>query len=109
MTELSEDIIVHYGEDEIRIEREVVLSTLLALRAINHDLRRQIIALLDRQEEMTVTDIYVSLKIDQSTASQHLRQLRRAKIVGKKKRGKFAHYRLEKSRMADIARLVNQL
>ena len=43
----------------------------LVLRAMNHKLRQQMIKLLDENEKMTVTEIYVKLRLEQSVASQH--------------------------------------
>ena len=44
----------------------------LILRALNHKLRQQIIRLLDENKKLTVTEIYVHLRLEQSVASQHL-------------------------------------
>ena len=55
----------------------------LILRALNHKLRQQIIRLLDENKKLTVTEIYVHLRLEQSVASQHLAILRRAGIVSR--------------------------
>ena len=38
------------------------------LRAINHSLRQEMLALIDKNGRMIVTDLYQSLKIEQSVA-----------------------------------------
>ncbi|MFX5714280.1 metalloregulator ArsR/SmtB family transcription factor, partial [Acinetobacter baumannii] len=62
------------------------------LRSINHKLRQQIIKLLDEHIKMTVTELYVKLRLEQSVASQHLAILRRAGIVSTSREGKFIYY-----------------
>ena len=53
----------------------------MVLRAINHKLRQQILKLIDESGRMTVTEIYVKLRLEQSVASQHLAILRKAGFV----------------------------
>lgn len=53
----------------------------LILRAINHKLRQQIMKLINDNEKITVTEIYIQLRLEQSVASQHLAILRRAGFV----------------------------
>ena len=43
---------------------------------------------------MTVTDIYVKLRLEQSVASQHLAILRKAGVVQTERDGKFIFYSL---------------
>ena len=105
----KERIVLTQGEEEINIEYEDLRSAVLVLRAVNHELRRQIIDLLEREEKLTVTEIYIKLRIEQSVASQHLAILRKAGIVSPSRDGKFIYYRLEKERLAQIAELVTQL
>jgi len=58
---------------------------------------------------MTVTDIYIKLRLEQSVASQHLAILRRAGVVATDRHGKFIYYSLDKDRLAQISRLVEEL
>jgi len=81
-------------------------KTMLVIRAVNHMLRQEIIDLLKKKGEMTVTEIYLKLKIEQCVASQHLAILRKAKIVVPKKNGKHVYYSLNKKRLSDIALLT---
>jgi ArsR family transcriptional regulator, virulence genes transcriptional regulator len=81
----------------------------LALRAVNHPLRQEIIEMLQGKDNTTVTDIYLKLRIEQSVASQHLAILRRADIVNAERDGKFIYYSLNQSRLSAIAQLVNQI
>lgn len=61
-------------------------------RAFNHPLRQQILSVIDKQPEITVTEIYCRLHLEQSVASQHLAILRKANIVKNRRDGKFIGY-----------------
>lgn len=81
----------------------------LILRALNHKLRQQIIRLLDENKKMTVTEIYVQLRLEQSVASQHLAILRRAGIVKTDRDGKFIFYAINTDRLSHIMHCVEDL
>jgi DNA-binding transcriptional ArsR family regulator len=81
----------------------------LVLRAMNHKLRQQMIKLLDENERMTVTEIYVKLRLEQSVASQHLAILRRAGIVITQRDGKFIYYAVNYPRVAEVNKFVEDL
>jgi DNA-binding transcriptional ArsR family regulator len=81
----------------------------LVLRALNHKLRQQIIKLLDENQKMTVTEIYVKLRLEQSVASQHLAILRRAGIVVTQRDGKFIYYTVNYSRVSNVMKFVEDL
>ena len=105
----KERIVLSQDGEEININYENLRNAVLVLRAVNHELRRRIIDLLEKEEKMTVTEIYIKLRIEQSVASQHLAILRKAGIVSPTRDGKFIYYRLEKERLAQIAQLVSDL
>jgi DNA-binding transcriptional ArsR family regulator len=79
------------------------------LRAINHKLRQSIIKLLEEKENLTVTEIYVKLRVEQSVASQHLAILRRAEFVETTRDGKNIHYKLNHARLEEVNVFVKQL
>ncbi len=79
------------------------------LRAINHKLRQSIVKLLEEKENLTVTEIYVKLRVEQSVASQHLAILRRAEFVNTSRDGKNIHYSLNHQRLEEINMFVKQL
>ena len=81
----------------------------LILRAMNHKLRQQMIKLLDEHKKMTVTEIYVKLRLEQSVASQHLAILRRAGIVATSRDGKFIYYSVNYERVKEIIGFVEEL
>jgi DNA-binding transcriptional ArsR family regulator len=81
----------------------------MILRAVNHKLRQQIMNVITEKEKITVTDIYIKLRLVQSVCSQHLAILRRAKIVETERNGKSIFYRINKETISDINLFVDQL
>src|SRR5204863_9768775 len=71
----------------------------LILRAVNHKLRQQILKLIDEHGKMTVTELYVKLRLEQSVASQHLAILRKAGFVKTDRDGKFIFYSVNTDRL----------
>ncbi len=95
--------------EQVRVDVLSVKKAALVLRAFNHKLRQQILKLIDTQEKITVTEIYVKLRIEQSVASQHLAILRRAGFVNTERDGKFIYYTVNVDRMKDLNLFVDQL
>lgn len=105
----SQIITLKKAKSEILLDYAELRKAVLVLRAINHKLRQSIIDLLSENEHMTVTDIYIKLRLEQSVASQHLAILRRAKVVITTRQGKFIYYSLNTERLAQIVDLVDEL
>lgn len=108
----SHTLIINRGngeKDQIKLDYIAVKKAAMVLRAINHKLRQQMIKLLEEHKRMTVTEIYVKLRLEQSVASQHLAILRRAGIVMTERDGKFIHYTINTQRIAEIAKFVEEL
>ncbi len=93
----------------IQLDYHAVKKTALILRSINHKLRQQIVQLIHENGQMTVTEIYVKLRLEQSVASQHLAILRRSNIVITSREGKFIWYSINHQRLADIDKFVTEL
>lgn len=98
-------------KDEVFVKMDyiAVKKAAMVLRSINHKLRQQMIKLLEENKKMTVTDIYVKLRLEQSVASQHLAILRRAGVVKTTREGKFIYYSLNSSRIEEISKFVMDL
>jgi len=79
------------------------------LRSVSHPVRKKILELLEKHAPLTVSEIYIRLRLEQSVASQHLSILRAAGVVKTERSGKFIFYSLNKERMAEIARHVEGL
>ncbi|MDB5252698.1 MAG: helix-turn-helix transcriptional regulator, partial [Flaviaesturariibacter sp.] len=80
MNELSPELPVK-TESELKIDVLTLKKAALVLRAVNHKLRQQILKLIHQKGKITVTEIYVKLRLEQSVASQHLAILRKAGFV----------------------------
>jgi ArsR family transcriptional regulator, virulence genes transcriptional regulator len=91
-----------------KLNYQQVRIAALSLRALNHKFRQQILKMLMEQKTMIVTDIYVKLRVDQSVASQHLAILRKAAFVSTERQGKYIYYSLNKKRIEEVARLVEE-
>lgn len=81
----------------------------LVLRAINHKLRQQIIQTIFEHKRISVTDLYVKLRLEQSVASQHLAILRKADIVSTVREGKFIYYAVNLDRIEEILKFSGNL
>lgn len=81
----------------------------LILRAVNHKLRQQMLKLLHQHGKMTVTEIYVKLRLEQSVASQHLAILRKAGFVDTQRDGKFIYYSVNHERLTEAHEFAQQL
>src|SRR5687767_8448746 len=108
-TTLNNYLMVKGNEGGIKVDFLQVKKSSLILRALNHKLRQQILKLLEEQTKLTVTEIYIQLRLEQSVASQHLAILRRAGIVKTEREGKFIYYGLNHQRITEIGRCVVEL
>lgn len=99
----------HGSNEQIELDYNVLRKAVLVLRAINHKLRQSIIELLEENTRLTVTEIYVKLRLEQSVASQHLAILRRVGVVKTERDGKFIYYSLNSVRIAEITNLIQEL
>ena len=97
------------GGTPVKVDFLNLKKAAMILRALNHKLRQQIIRILDENKKLTVTELYVQLRLEQSVASQHLAILRRAGIVKTEREGKYIYYTINNSRIADIMKCVDEL
>ena len=97
------------GKSPLKVDLLHSKKAAMILRALNHKLRQQIVKLIDEQQKMTVTEIYVKLRLEQSVASQHLAILRRAGIVITTREGQFIFYTVDYNRLEQINQFVEQL
>jgi DNA-binding transcriptional ArsR family regulator len=93
----------------LKIDLLNVKKASLVLRAINHKLRQQILKLIDEQSKITVTEIYVKLRLEQSVASQHLAILRKAGFVKTDRDGKYIYYSVNTQRIEEVNQFVASL
>lgn len=105
----GEPAVLKKGQQDILLDYNELRKAVLVLRAVNHKLRQRMIDLLEENQRMTVTDLYVKLRLEQSVASQHLAILRKAGVVQTERDGKFIYYSLDKSRIGQISHMVEEL
>lgn len=96
-------------QPELKIDFQVLRKSVMVLRTVNHKLRQEMIQLINKEGRMTVTDLYVKLRLEQSVASQHLALLRRAGVVITSRDGKFIYYSVDHERIDEISRLLEIL
>ena len=95
--------------NSIRIDFLQIKKSSFIFRVLNNKFRQQILKLLEAQSRLTVTEIYVQLRLEQSVASQHLGVLRQAGIVKTEREDKFIYYALHNRRIAEIGKCVLEL
>ncbi len=95
--------------EDVQIDFVHLKKAAMILRALNHKLRQQLLHLLDEHKKVTVTEIYVKLRLEQSVVSQHLAIMRRAGVVTTKREGKFIYYSVNYNRVKEISAFVEQL
>ncbi len=93
----------------LEVDYLAVKKAALILRSLNHKLRQQIVELINENGRITVTEIYVKLRLEQSVASQHLAILRRSNIVKTTREGKFIWYSVNYERLEEIKKFVADL
>jgi DNA-binding transcriptional ArsR family regulator len=99
-------------KDEIKgtlPDQHLIRKANLVFRALNHPLRQKILIILAEKKQITVTELYESLYLEQSVVSQHLAILRRSGFVKTKKQGKFVWYMLQESRLEQIHQVLDIL
>lgn len=79
------------------------------LRALNNRHRSRILNMLHVFQETTVTELYVSLRMEQSVVSLHLGILRRAGLVKCKREGKHIYYSVNTDTFDHVIAISNLL
>ena len=97
------------SDSAINVDYHALKKAALVLRALNHKLRQQLLKLIEDEKKITVTEIYVRLRLEQSVASQHLAILRKAGIVNTERDGKFIFYTVNYKRLDEISHFIKEL
>lgn len=93
----------------LKVDLLNVKKAALVLRAVNHKLRQQILKQIDETGKITVTELYVKLRLEQSVASQHLAILRKAGFVKTDREGKFIYYSVNAERISELNKFMEAL
>ena len=78
------------------------------LRAIAHPMRIAIIELLHDGNQLSVTDIYKSLNIEQAAASHHLNILKTKNVLVSRRDGKKIFYSIKNQVLTEIVDCLNR-
>lgn len=78
-------------------------------RSINHPLRQQMLRLIHQKGTITVTELYIKLRLEQSVASQHLAILRRSGLVTAERRAKNIFYSVDYSTLDQLHNVTASL
>jgi DNA-binding transcriptional ArsR family regulator len=97
------------NSEPLKIDLLNIKKAAMVLRAVNHKLRQQILKQIDESGKITVTELYVKLRLEQSVASQHLAILRKAGFVKTNRDGKFIYYSVNTQRLKELNKIVEEL
>jgi DNA-binding transcriptional ArsR family regulator len=97
------------NDKELDLEYNQIKKAAMVFRAINHPLRRQILQLLHEHGRMTVTEVFIKLRLEQSVASQHLAILRKVMMVNAERQGKFIFYSVNYQRVKQIHKTASEM
>ena len=86
----------------LSLELDEFKKAALTLRALNHKVRQQILHLIHERGEITVSEIYAKLKLEQSLTSSYLAVLRRGNIVKTRREGQSIHYSVNYDHITQI-------
>jgi DNA-binding transcriptional ArsR family regulator len=78
------------------------------LKAIAHPVRIAILNLLEEGTKLSVTELHIMLKIEQSTASHHLGILKDKGVLTSKREGKNTFYFLKHENLTNIIECVSK-
>ncbi len=92
---------VTFQQEKLQVSTEL-------MRALAHPLRLKILEFLDNNKNIQVNQIYNTLKIEQSIASQHLRILKNAGVLVADKDGKYMHYNIDYQRVSNAVKAINR-
>lgn len=95
--------------ENLTVELLNVKKAAIILRAINHKLRQVILKLIDERGKITVTELYMHLRLEQSVASQHLAILRKSGFVKTEREGKFIYYSVNYRRLEELNKFIQEL
>jgi DNA-binding transcriptional ArsR family regulator len=87
--------------DTEKLERAAIM-----LKAMAHPTRMAIVDLIVREKELTVTEIYERLNLEQAVASQHLAILKDKDVLAMKRDGKNCYYQIAKPMLKELIDVI---
>lgn len=89
-------------------DSEKLAGAAVMLKAMAHPTRMAIVDLIVREKELTVTEIYERLKLEQAVASQHLAILKDKEVLAVRKEGKSCIYFIAKPMLKQLIDTIIQ-
>ena len=93
--------------EKLTLDIEKLEMAASKLRAIAHPMRIAIIDLLN-ETQLSVTEIYNKLNIEQAAASHHLNILKSKGVLNSKRDGKKIYYSLKNQTLTEIIDCINR-
>ena len=90
------------AKNKLLIDTTLLKNGALVFRAMNHPVRQGLLRLLHTKGEVTVTQLYTKMRLQQSAASQHLSILRQAALVKTRREGKQIIYSVNYNRIQHV-------
>lgn len=78
------------------------------LKCIAHPTRLSIIHLLEKNEEMSVSDIHTQLNIEQAVASHHLSKMKSKNVLQSRREGKSSLYSLKNKEFSFVLSCIEK-
>ena len=89
-------------KNQFKPDYETMKKAAIVLRAINHKVRQNILNLIHKNKELSVSEIYSTLRLEQSVTSAHLAILRKADFVRTRREGQSIFYSINYERFSEI-------
>ncbi|HEY1113577.1 MAG TPA: metalloregulator ArsR/SmtB family transcription factor [Chitinophagaceae bacterium] len=97
------------GAASLAIELLPLKKAATVLRAVNHNLRQDMLKLLHAHGRLSVSELYHRMNLEQSVASQHLAILRKAGVVMTEREGKQIFYSVNHKRLKEVQQKAAEL
>jgi len=97
------------GTQKQTLNASEIRNAATIIHSLNHTIRSQMLTIMEENPGITVTELYIKLRIDQSVASQHLAILRRTGIVIASRDGKQRRYNVNFPMLEQIEKVLKQL
>jgi DNA-binding transcriptional ArsR family regulator len=93
----------------LAFNQQMLRKGLLTMRAINHPVRKELLKIIFKKKETTVTELFVALRQEQSVVSQHLAILRRINVLKATRAGKNIIYAINTEELRRVLNLANSI
>lgn len=93
---------------EINLSTDRLEKTSAMLKAMAHPMRIAILKLLEQEGKLTVSEIHMSLNMEQSTTSHHLGILKDKSILKSERNGKNTFYFLRNENLQHIVDCIGK-